>query len=75
MAEQHTIEKILNHHLAQNQGQKITPHLIMGLMTLIAHDCRQAGLLVPPAPVADTTQPSQVVQDLNVKPPVQDDPQ
>lgn len=45
-----TFEKVLNHHLQQNMGQKLTAHLIVGLAALIANDCRQGNLLAAETP-------------------------
>lgn len=46
-----TLEKVIEHHLSQNAGQKLTPHLITGLVILIGQNVRQAGLHKEP-PVA-----------------------
>ncbi len=40
-----TIEQVVEHHLKQNINQKITPHLIVGLVQLIVLDCRKNELL------------------------------
>lgn len=40
-----TLDQILEHHLKQNMGQKITPHLICGLVHLVQANCEQLGLL------------------------------
>lgn len=44
-----TLEKIIEHHLSQNSGQKLTPQLIAGLMILIGQNIRQAGLYKEPS--------------------------
>lgn len=43
-----TVEKIIEHHLSQNTGQKLTPHLMIGLITLLAQNLRTAGFIVEP---------------------------
>lgn len=40
-----TFEKIIEHHLTQNLGQKITPHLIAGLVILMSHNIRSSGVI------------------------------
>lgn len=51
MATPPTVEKIIEHHLSQNTGQKITPHLIVGIVALMSQNIRSAGLLKEqPAP-------------------------
>lgn len=55
-----TIEKIIEHHLVQNQGQKLTPHLITGLIHLISQNARSAGILAA-TPAADA-QPKEAQQ-------------
>ena len=52
------IEQIIEHHLKQNMGQKITPHMIYGLVHLITANCEQLDLLkkeeIPTEPKKDT---------------------
>lgn len=43
-----TVEKIIEHHLSQNAGQKLTPHLIAGFIILLSQNLRTAGLVVEP---------------------------
>lgn len=40
------IEEVIQHHLVQNQGQKLTTHLIYGLVHLISHNARAEGITV-----------------------------
>lgn len=44
-AQELTIEKVVEHHLAQNVGQKLTPHLITGLVVLISQNIRNSGAI------------------------------
>lgn len=46
--EQPTLERVLQHHLTQNLGQKLTPHMIAGLVALTAADCRNIGIVLVP---------------------------
>lgn len=48
-----TLEKVIEHHLSQNAGQKLTPHLITGLVILIGQNVRQADLHKEPSVVAE----------------------
>lgn len=52
------IAQIVEHHMKQNMGQKITPHLICGIAHLVHANCVQLGLLkteeVPTEPKKDT---------------------
>lgn len=36
-----TLEKVIEHHLTQNIGQKITPHLVAGLALLMSEHIRK----------------------------------
>lgn len=36
-----TLEKVIEHHLSQNIGQKITPHLVAGLALLMSEHIRK----------------------------------
>lgn len=36
-----TLEKVIEHHLSQNMGQKITPHLVTGLAVHIGQNIRK----------------------------------
>ena len=49
MDKQLTVEKVIEHHLSQNTGQKITPHLIAGLAILMGQNIRSLNNL-PAAP-------------------------
>lgn len=40
-----TIEKVVEHHLAQNIGQKLTPHLIAGLVALMSQNLRHPSVI------------------------------
>lgn len=40
------IEEVIQHHLVQNQGQKLTTHMIYGLVHFISHNARELGLTV-----------------------------
>lgn len=40
-----TIEKVVEHHLVQNMGQKLTPHLIAGLVTLMSQNLRHPDVI------------------------------
>lgn len=40
-----TIEKVIDHHLKLNLDQKLTPHLIAGLVALIGHNIRNSGVI------------------------------
>lgn len=40
------IEEVIQHHLVQNQGQKLSTHMIYGLVHLISHNIRDLGLSV-----------------------------
>lgn len=55
---QHNVASVLEHHLKQNVGQKITPHLIYGLVHLVHANCDQLDLLkkeeIPAEPNKDT---------------------
>lgn len=53
-----TVQQIVEHHLAQNTGQKLTPHLIMGLTAHIVQNLNQVGNFVPKpeAPVEEGAQ-------------------
>ena len=35
------LEKVIEHHLTQNIGQKITPHLVAGLAMLMSEHIRK----------------------------------
>lgn len=41
-----TVDRVVEHHLSQNANQKLTPHLITGLVALISANIRSAGLTV-----------------------------
>lgn len=54
---QHTAATVLDHHLSQNLGQKITPHLIAGLVQLYVANCKALGIPTTiPQPAPDTTE-------------------
>ena len=44
--QQPSVEQIIDHHLTQNLGQKLTPHLLTGLVMLISQNLRTAGHIV-----------------------------
>lgn len=44
-AQELTMEKVIEHHLAQNIGQKLTPHLIAGLVGMISQNIRTSGVI------------------------------
>lgn len=39
------LAQVIEHHMKQNMGQKITPHLICGIAHLVQANCEQLGLL------------------------------
>lgn len=43
-----TVEKVIEHHLTGNLGQKLTPQLITGLMIHLSQNLRTAGLIAEP---------------------------
>lgn len=51
-----TIEKVVEHHLAQNVGQKLTPHLITGLVVLISQNIRNSGAITQAMGLKPVTQ-------------------
>ena len=42
-----TVEKVIEHHLIQNVGQKLTPHLIAGLVVMMSQNMHNSNLVVP----------------------------
>lgn len=54
-----TIDQILEYHLKANIGQKITPHLIVGLVHFVVTDCRTQGL----APTGESPQDKKDVKN------------
>ena len=47
MTQHVAFEKVIEHHLSQNIGQKITPHLVAGLALLVSEHIRK--LIAQPA--------------------------
>lgn len=43
-----TVEKVIDHHLTSNIGQKLTPQLITGLVIHLSQNLRTAGLIAEP---------------------------
>ena len=52
MEKELTLEKVIEHHLTQNMGQKITPHLVAGIALLLGQNIRK--MAVPGAPSVST---------------------
>lgn len=57
MAQELTVEKVIEHHLVQNANQKLTPHLITGLVAMISQNLRSTNLVV-----GTPTTPPEIVQ-------------
>lgn len=44
-----TLEKVIEHHLTSNLGQKLTPQLITGLVIHMSQNIHSSGLIAQPA--------------------------
>ena len=51
-----TIEKVVEHHLTQNMGQKLTPHLIAGIVLLMSQNLRHPDVITQAIGLKPTTQ-------------------
>lgn len=48
-----SLEKVIEHHLSQNMGQKITPHLVAGMALLLGQHIRKLSIPGVPAQQAE----------------------